>query len=239
VEPDPGHGRGARRGPPDHGRPARGRSRAAHHHPVPAADQAAPEPAAVRHPGGVRRPQGPRRGPGLRPRRVRRPGPLQLPRRRDAQGRRPQAARRAPRLGHRRSLAVPRRLILILVLVVAVAWLGFRAVQAFDQDRRAAQAAAGLAAPDKVTHDLLPVPVFPSRPDIGPSGRFVYRPRAWLSVVDLRGPGPEADNGRYLVFLRNWAGWTLAGAARPAADGTAQIPFRGGPPPPPIHHGVV
>jgi hypothetical protein len=65
--------------------------------------------------------------------------------------------------------------------------------------------------------------VVPSRPDIWPSGRFVYRPGTWLSVVDLRGPGPEADNGRYLVFLRNWAGWTLAGAARPAADGTAQV----------------
>ena len=118
---------------------------------------------------------------------------------------------------------MPRRLVLVVVLVVAVAWLGFRAVQAFDQDRHAAQAAAVLAAPDKVAYDLLPVPGFPSRPDIGPSGRFVYRPGTWLSVVDLRGPGPEADNGRYLVFLRNWAGWTLAGAATPGPDGEAQV----------------
>ena len=50
VEPDPGHGRGARRGPPDHGRPALGRGRPADHHPVPAADQGPPEPAAVRPP---------------------------------------------------------------------------------------------------------------------------------------------------------------------------------------------
>jgi hypothetical protein len=134
---------------------------------------------------------------------------------------------------------VPRRLVLVVVLVVAVAWLGFRATRAFDRDRHAAEAAAVLAAPDKVTHDLLPVPVVPSRPDIGPSGRLVYRPGTWLSVVDLRGPEPEAGNGRYLVFLRNWAGWTLAGAARPAADGTAQVRSGAEPRPPTIYEVVV
>ena len=112
---------------------------------------------------------------------------------------------------------MPRRLVLVLVVVVAVAWLGFRAVRAFDQDRHTAEAAAVLAAPDKVSYDLPPVPVFPSRPDIGPSGRFAYRPGTWLSVVDLQGLEPAARDGRYLVFLRNWAGWTRAGAARPGA----------------------
>jgi hypothetical protein len=136
---------------------------------------------------------------------------------------------------------VPRRLVvvLVLVLVVAVAWLGFRAVRAFDQDRHAAEAAAVLAAPDKVTYDLLPVPAAPSRPDIGPSGRFTYRPGTWLSVVDLQGPGPEAGDGRYLVFLRNWAGWTLAGAARPRADGTAQVRSGAEPRPPTVYEVVV
>ena len=134
---------------------------------------------------------------------------------------------------------MPRRLILVLVVVVAVAWLGFRAVRAFDQDRHAAEAAAVLAAPDKVTYDLLPVPAAPSRPDIGPSGRFAYRPGTWLSVVDLQGPGPEAGDGRYLVFLRNWAGWTLAGAARPRADGTAQVRSGAEPRPPTVYEVVV
>jgi hypothetical protein len=133
----------------------------------------------------------------------------------------------------------PRRLVLVVVLAVAVAWLGFRATRAFDQDRHAAQAAAVLAAPDKVAYDLPPVPVFPSRPDIGPSGQFAYRPGTWLSVVELRGLGTEADNGRYLVFLRNWAGWTLAGAARPTADGTAQVRSGAEPRPPTIYEVVV
>ena len=134
---------------------------------------------------------------------------------------------------------MPRRLVLVLVVVVAVAWLGFRAVRAFDQDRHTAEAAAVLAAPDKVSYDLPPVPVFPSRPDIGPSGRFAYRPGTWLSVVDLQGLEPAAGDGRYLVFLRNWAGWTLAGAARPGPDGTAQVRSRAEPRPPTIYEVVV
>jgi hypothetical protein len=134
---------------------------------------------------------------------------------------------------------VPRRLVLVLVVVVAVAWLGFRAVRAFDQDRHAAEAAAVLAAPDKVSYDLPPVPVVPSRPDIWPKGQFAYRPGTWLSVVDLRGPEPEAGDGRYLVFLRNWAGWTLAGAARPGPDGTAQVRSRAEPRPPTVYEVVV
>ena len=134
---------------------------------------------------------------------------------------------------------MPRRLVLVLVVVVAVAWLGFRAVRAFDQDRHTAEAAAVLAAPDKVSYDLPPVPVFPSRPDIGPKGQFAYRPGTWLSVVDLQGTEPEAGDGRYLVFLRNWAGWTLAGAARPGPDGTAQVRSGAEPRPPTVYEVVV
>ena len=103
------------------------------------------------------------------------------------------------------------RLAVVALLVVAVAWLGFRAVRAFDVDRHTAEAAAVLSAPDTVTH--------PAPPDpgawAGVEGQLSYRPETWLSVVDLQGLEPVAGDERYLVFLRNWAGWTLAGAARP------------------------
>ena len=128
---------------------------------------------------------------------------------------------------------MPRRLVLVLLLVVAVAWLGFRAVRDFDQDRHAADAAAVLAAPDKVTHPLPPVP--PQRA----GGQLAYRPGTWLSVVELRGLQPASGNERYLVFLRNWAGWTLAGAARPGPGGTAQVRSRAEPRPRTIYEVVV
>jgi hypothetical protein len=132
---------------------------------------------------------------------------------------------------------VTRRLAVVLVLVVAVAWLGFRAVQAFDQDRHAAAAAAVLSAPDRVTHQLPPVPAAP--PPGGPGGELAYRPGTWLSVVDLRGLKPVAGDERYLVFVRNWAGWTLAGAARPGTDGTAQVRSGAEPRPPTIYEVIV
>ena len=124
------------------------------------------------------------------------------------------------------------RLVGVVLLVVAVAWLGFRAVGAFDQDRHAAEAAAVLAAPDVVSYQL---------PRVGDaaSGRLAYRPGTWLSVVDLRGLAPVAGDERYLVFLRNWAGWTLAGAARPGPDGTAQVRSGAEPRPPTIYEVVV
>jgi hypothetical protein len=134
------------------------------------------------------------------------------------------------------------RLALVALLVVAVAWLGFRAVRAFDQDRHQAAAAAVLAAPDKVTHQLPPVQSSPPPADGGvperegspepgtaggtvhsPRGQLSYRPQTWLTVVDLQGLEPAAGDERYLVFLRNWAGWTLAGAATPGPDGEAQV----------------
>jgi hypothetical protein len=124
------------------------------------------------------------------------------------------------------------RLVVVVLLVVAVAWLGFRATRAFDQDRHAAEAAAVLSAPDKVAYQLPPAVA-------GATGRLSYRPRTWLSVVDLRGLDPVAGDERYLVFLRNWAGWTLAGAARPGADGTAQVRSGAEPRSPTIYEVVV
>ena len=130
-----------------------------------------------------------------------------------------------------------RRLVLALVPVVAVAWLGFRAVQAFDQDRHAAEAAAVLAAPDKVSHELPPVQA--ASPPGTPGGQFAYRPGTWLSVVNLQNLEPAAGDERYLVFVRNWAGWTLAGAARPGPDGAAQVRSAAEPRPPTIYEVVV
>jgi hypothetical protein len=157
------------------------------------------------------------------------------------------------------------RLVMVVLLVAAVAWLGFRAVQAFDQDRHKAEAAAVLAAPDKVTHQLPPADGraapspgedgaperegspqpgtaggtvhSPQAPEAG--GRLSYRPGIWLSVVDLQGLEPVAGDERYLVFLRNWAGWTLAGATRPGPDGTAQVRSGAEPRPPTIYEVIV
>jgi len=130
------------------------------------------------------------------------------------------------------------RVAVVLSLVVVVAWLGFRATRAFDQSRHAAEAAAVLAAPDVVTYRLPPVPGQPSSPPLL-DGRLSYRPGTWLSVVDLRGLAPAAGDERYLVFLRNWAGWTLAGAARPGVDGAAQVRSAAEPRPPTIYEVVV
>ena len=60
-----------------------------------------------------------------------------------------------------------------------------------------------------------------------------------VQIVDLRGLEPVAGNERYLVFLRNWAGWTLAGATRPGPDGTAQLRSGAEPRPPTIYEVVV
>jgi hypothetical protein len=146
------------------------------------------------------------------------------------------------------------RLIVVVALVVAVGWLGFRTVRAFDQERHAAEAAAVLTAPDTVTHRLPAAPGRQASPPpqpggvlggvhspsaTGAGGQFSYRPGTWLSVVDLRGLDPVAGDERYLVFLRNWAGWTLAGAARPGPDGGAQVRSAAEPRPPTIYEVVV
>jgi hypothetical protein len=189
------------------------------------------------------------------------------------------------------------RLVVVLLLVAAITWLGFRAVRAFDPDRHTAEAAAVLAAPDVVTYRLQPVPpaqgapspqggqaspapgqgapnspdgevpapgqgapnspdggaperegsptpgsgdpAVPSPPINDAAGRFSYRPGTWLSVVDLEGLDPVAGDERYLVFLRNWAGWTLVGAARPGVDGTAQVRSGAEPRPRTVYEVVV
>jgi hypothetical protein len=158
------------------------------------------------------------------------------------------------------------RPVVAVLLVLALGWLGFRAVQAFDQDRHAAEAAAVLAAPNRVSHQLPAVPpgqASPPPPDPGAperegspqpeatrgivhtpdataaGGRLSYRPGTWLSVVDLEGLDPVAGNERYLVFLRNWAGWTLAGATRPGPDGVAQVRSAAEPRPPTIYEVIV
>jgi hypothetical protein len=134
------------------------------------------------------------------------------------------------------------RLAVALALVAALGWLGFRAVHAFDQGRHAREAAAVLSAPDTVTYRLSPVSgrTPPQPRDAGaPGGRLAYRPGVWLSVVDLEGLDPVDGDARYLVFLRNWAGWTLAGAARPGPDGAAQVRSAAEPRPPTIYEVVV
>jgi hypothetical protein len=60
-----------------------------------------------------------------------------------------------------------------------------------------------------------------------------------LSVVDLEGLDPVAGDERYLVFVRNWAGWTLAGATRPGPDGVAQVRSAAEPRPPTIYEVIV
>jgi hypothetical protein len=131
------------------------------------------------------------------------------------------------------------RLLLVVVLVVAVAWLGFQAVRAIDQDRHTREAAAVLAAPDTVTHPLPPAPGGELEAVHSPGGRFSHRPGTWLSVVELQGLEPVAGDERYLVFLRNWAGWTLAGAARPGSDGSAQVRSAAEPRPATVYEVVV
>jgi hypothetical protein len=129
------------------------------------------------------------------------------------------------------------RLAVVLLVVVAVAWLGFRAVRAFDRAGHAARAAAVVAAADAVSHDLPPVP---GRPEVaGATGELRYRPGTWLTVVGLRGLQPVSGNERYLVFLRNWSGWTLAGAAEPDAAGAAQVRSSAEPRPRTIYEVVV
>jgi hypothetical protein len=129
------------------------------------------------------------------------------------------------------------RLALVLLLVLAVGWLGWRAVRAFDQQRHLADAAAVVAAPDVVVHRIPPVPGRPQLADAG--GELAYRPEEWLTVIRLHGLTPAADRERYLVFMRNYWGWVLAGAVRPDAAGDAELRSASEPRPPTIYEAVV
>ena len=63
----------------------------------------------------------------------------------------------------------------------------------------------------------------------------------WDRTVRLFQAGaPEFVPGeRYLVFVRNWAGWTLAGATTPGPDGTAQVRSAAEPRPATVYEVVV
>jgi len=100
--------------------------------------------------------------------------------------------------------------------------LGLGAARAFDVDRHRAEAAAVQRDPQVVTHELLPYPDGAAR---APRGRLQHRPDGWLSVVTLRGLPPATGPERYLVFLRNWSGWALAGSVEAGAGGSAQVRF--------------
>ncbi len=114
------------------------------------------------------------------------------------------------------------RIGLVLLAVALTVWLGVRAVADFDVGRHRAEASALLRAPDLRVFDL---PPFSAGKAEGISGRFQHRPDGWLSVVTLRGLPPAAGGDRYLVFMRNWGGWVLAGAVRPDARGEAQLRY--------------
>ena len=114
------------------------------------------------------------------------------------------------------------RIGLVLLAAALTVWLGVRAATALDVDRHRAEANAVLRAPDLRTFDL---PAFPAGKAAGISGRFQHRPDGWLSVVTLRGVPPVGGDDRYLVFMRNWSGWALAGAVRPDGRGEAEVRY--------------
>jgi len=109
-----------------------------------------------------------------------------------------------------------------VLTAATVAWLALGATRAFDVDRHRADAAAVQRDPHVVTRSLVP---YPGGAAPGAGGRLQYRPNGWLSVTTMHGLPPVAGNQRYLVFLRNWSGWALAGAARADAAGGAQVRY--------------
>jgi hypothetical protein len=125
----------------------------------------------------------------------------------------------------------------LLLVVLAVGWLGLRAVRALDQQRHLTQAAAVVAAPDAVVQRIPPVPGRPQVADAG--GELAYRPGEWLTVIRLHGLTPVAGHERYLVFMRNYWGWVLAGAVHPDAAGDAELRSASEPRPPTIYEVVV
>jgi hypothetical protein len=127
------------------------------------------------------------------------------------------------------------RLTLAVLLVAAVALLAVRSARAFDTGRHRAHADAVAAAPDAVTRRLPPVPGGPP----GAAGELQFRRSTWLSVVTLHGLPPVAGHDRYLVFLRNWSGWTLAAAATPDAAGRLRVSSAAEPRPVTIFEVVV
>jgi hypothetical protein len=127
------------------------------------------------------------------------------------------------------------RLAVAAVLVVAIAgWLGWRGFELFSPGRNLAAAHAVVSAPNVITHRL-PAAAAGS----GVSGTLQYVPHQWLSVITLHGLAPVSGRERYLVFLHGYSGWTLAGAARPNPDGSAQVRFAAEPRPVSIYEVFV
>jgi hypothetical protein len=127
--------------------------------------------------------------------------------------------------------------VIAAVLVLGLlAFLGVRGRLAFDQQRHQEAARAVLTAPDVITRTLPPTSAGRA---LGISGTLRFRPRGRLSVLTFHGLPPTAGNERYLVFLQNYGGWLLAGAARPDARGNAEIRFAAEPRPATIYELVV
>ena len=116
----------------------------------------------------------------------------------------------------------PARLAVPVLAAAAVAGLSLGASRAFDVDRHRAEAAAVQRDPRVLTRALAP---WPGGVAPGAAGRLQYLPDGWLSVISLRGLPPADGRLRYLVFLRNWSGWALAGSVRPGPGGAAQVRF--------------
>ena len=116
----------------------------------------------------------------------------------------------------------PARVAVTVAAVALLAWVGVRTGPAFDVRRHQAAAAAVERAPNVITWSLRPSPAARAA---GMRGRFQHLPHGWLSVISLQGLPPVHGKDRYLVFLRGVRGWSLAAAARPGPDGSAQVRF--------------
>jgi hypothetical protein len=123
--------------------------------------------------------------------------------------------------------------VLILALL---AFLGVRGRFAFDRQRHLEAARAVLDAPDVITRTLPPTAAGRAQ---GITGALRFRPRGRLSVLTFQGLPPTIGQERYLVFLQNYGGWLLAGAARPDAHGAAEVRFAAEPRPITIYEVVV
>ncbi len=128
------------------------------------------------------------------------------------------------------------RVIAGVLILGLVAFVGVRARFAFDQQRHREAARSVLTAPDVITRTLPPTPAGRAQ---GISGALRFRPHGQLSVLTFHGLPPTVGHERYLVFLQNYGGWLLAGAASPDARGNAEVRFAAEPRPATIYEVVV
>jgi hypothetical protein len=132
--------------------------------------------------------------------------------------------------------SVPLRVIAGVLVLALLVFLGVRGRFAFDQQRHLDAARAVLDAPDVATRVLPPTAAGRAE---GITGSLRFRPRGKLSVLTFHGLPPTVGHERYLVFLQNYGGWLLAGAALPAAHGDAEVRFAAEPRPMTIYEVVV